>query len=607
MCGHKVLKQLLGLMGLILFAVGGSVGRSEAASTLVFKVVGVDKKRGGAPFGRIYAGPEGVMTLGGHGWKSLPEAEEVARRLNALAEAGLRPEEITVERRRRSRLIVARGRRVLEVDRAIAKVHRSDPAHLARLWADNLRSQFGQPYLSATPIVVPLGESRLVSVLGNVVGEISVRAATPVVSVAYDRNSNQIRVLGEQVGRTELVMCDERSVLRVPVRAAKYAARLSQPLVARVTGNPAPTEVVARAVKATVGAAVTLEPGAWATVRPWVKPAAPLGVGRSRVVPVRVAAAGEEYLPFTVRASVAVHNEAVSEKPADLLMVSNSPERLLSQGLWFEGTLGDAQSARLFYHHVNGTGSSGELAVELWNLGEKTAYVQCVAGTGGPSRDESWAGHRAANEFLGNRAGNVGWIIPVPPRTAAPVLAHRVTANATASGVVEMRTSAPADLRVRLYLAPQRAERLPYRISAYSESPLLGKWQYPGPRREVSAQYVVGREWAFVTIGDRAVAGVVEGDRLAGNYGVIYDVELDLVNPTAEPAPVLIALEPAGGPARGTVLIDGRPAEAAVLYRDSEAELARYILGPGEGRRVHIRTMPQGGSNYPVRLVARPI
>jgi hypothetical protein len=99
----------------------------------------------------------------------------------------------------------------------------------------------------------------------------------------------------------------------------------------------------------------------------------------------------------------------------------------------------------------------------------------------------------------------------------------------------------------------------------------------------------------------------LEGDRLSGNYGVIYNIALLLINPTAEEAPVIILLEPAGGPARGFLLIDGMPVEAAVLTRDSEAELARYLLAPGEHRRVWIETTPQSGSNYPVRVVARPI
>lgn len=403
------------------------------------------------------------------------------------------------------------------------------------------------------------------------------------------------------------MVSDQRNTLRVPVRVAKYAARLAGEAAAAVTGNPAPAHAISEAVKAALRATLLLEPGAWASLNPWVGEAAPLALGRMAAVPVRVSAAGEQYLSYHARPTVPVRNEQVPRGPADLLMVSNSPERLRSHGLWFEGRLGDLQSARLLYHHVNDAGVDSELLVELWNLGPSRSRVQVIAGTGGPTRDESWAGHRAASNFLGNRAGNVGWIVEVPPDTAVPVLAHSISSGATSSGLLELRALGAANLSVRLYLAPRRSERMARPITEYLESPLLGQWHYPEARRRVSATYVVGHDWAFVTIGSEATAGMVEGDLLAGNYGLIYDITLDLFNPTAEEARVVVLLEPAGGPARATLLVDGQQVETALLRADSQAEVARYQLAPGERRRVRIETMPEGGSNYPVRLVARAI
>ena len=134
---------------------------------------------------------------------------------------------------------------------------------------------------------------------------------------------------------------------------------------------------------------------------------------------------------------------------------------------------------------------------------------------------------------------------------------------------------------------------------------MLGRCVYPGPRQQIVAKYVVGRDWAFVTIGDPPVPGVDPGDQLAGNYGVIYDITLDLINPNAEPATVDLLMEAGGGAARALLMINGKPVEAAMLKRNGETRVARYVLGPGEMRSLHIETIPQGGSNYPVRLFAR--
>jgi len=578
---------------------------SQAASTLTFKAIAISGK--GSPSARIYAGPVSVMTLSGHGWKSIEQAREIAQRLNGLAEEGLQPDEIGIWSERRTRTVMARGERIVTIDKATAASRGTDRLSLARVWAENLRTEFGRPYLSAAPVLVPVGETRAVAVRGNIAGQLVVRAEGEAVSAAWDEGRKEVVVRGLQPGRAELVLEDSENALGVPVRAARYAAQLVRSLTAGVTGSPASPEMIARAVRATMQASIGVEPGAWANVNPWVKDTPSLWPGHSASVPVEVSAGGPDYLPFHARPVVGVRNEVLSEIPPSVLMVSNSPERLLNYGLWFEGKMGDWQSVRLLYHHVNGAANSSDLVVELWNLGQQMAQVQVVAGTGGPSDDESWVGHRAAGEFLANREGGIGWVVPAPAGMATPVIVQRLRKGSVASGVLELRAVGPADLSLRLYLAPASSERMPRSMDAYTESPLLGHGHYPQPSRHVSARYEVGREWAFVTIGDQPAAGVLGGDLLAGSYGVLYEIDLELANPSAVPAQVAVLLEPAGGPARGALLVDGRSVETALLSRNSEGLIARYTLAAGQTRRVHIETMPQGGSNYPVRLVARPI
>jgi hypothetical protein len=210
-------------------------------------------------------------------------------------------------------------------------------------------------------------------------------------------------------------------------------------------------------------------------------------------------------------------------------------------------------------------------------------------------------------EFLTNRAANSGWIVPVPAGTTVPILSERMLPGSVDSGVLELRVLGKGDLSLRLYLESPVSQRTPRDIASYAPSPLLGQWHYPQTLREVKAKYEVGHDWVFVTIGDQPAPGLNDGDMLAGCYGVLYDIDLELSNPTASTARVLVSLEPAGGPARGALLVDGRPVETALLSRNAEGEVARYSLAPGQVRTVHIELMPQGGSNYPVRLVARPV
>jgi hypothetical protein len=578
---------------------------AHAVSTLVFIVAPVDGDRMLGPHGRVYAGSEPVMTIGGHGAQSVADAVEVARRLNALAEAGLHPEEISIRRDRKTRTILGRGQPIVTIDRAQAKVHGTDLGKLARRWSDNLAAQFGQPYLSTSPLVVPVGEARTAVVRGNIVGGVQVQVDVPVVTASYEKARRELRVIGQYPGRTELVVSDDRSALRVPVRAAKFAARVAATLMAGVTGSPASSDVVYRSAQAAVAASLSLEPGAWAQINPRLQPVSSLPPGAAKALKVHLSAAGEDYLPYRAEPIVTVRNEPIQAGPVDVLMVSNSPERLLAHGLWYEGSLKDIQSARLLYHHVNSSRLPSDLVIELWNVGDQATRVQIVSGKGGPSGDEAYAGHRAATEFLLNRAANIGWIVALPAKTAVPVIAQEMTPGSTLSGLVELRKLGAGDLRLRCYLAPSRSVWLPYPVRSYQPSPILGRWVYGQPRQEISAKYVVGRDWAFVTVGDQAVPGLAPGDKLSGSYGVIYDITLELINPTESSATVEVMMEPGGGAARALLLVNGRPVEAALLKQDAEARIARYVLGPGEIRSVHLETTPQGGSNYPVRLFAR--
>lgn len=585
-----------------------SYGRSWAISTLVFQATSVPTSDGQSFVGKVRYGAVVVMTLPGRGQDSLDRAVELARRLNDLADSGLRSQEIGLQKVGRSQVITARGEKLITVDPATARALGSSVDGLAKRWLENLRTHFGRAYLSASPLVVPLGETRATPVVGNLAGPVEVEVDNPdVFTATWDATQGAVLVGGRQVGRGTLSLYNSGNVLRLPVRVAKYAAQLTAPLQAIVTGNPTSLEAVQAAAEAKLEACLRLEPGVRCDVDSWMKEVAAPPPGASTQVPVMVSAEGADYLPYRARPNVAVVNQQLALPPVSMLWVSNSPERLLSQGLWFEGALSDSQAARLLYHHVNSTHGRALLAVELWNLGVESAQVHVMAGVGGPSYDEAWVGHRAAREFLRSSLRGAGWVVDVPPGTAVTALSQIMPIGSVASGLAEFRALDAANLRVRLYLKQPGEEVGPRPIERYYASPLLGQWHYPEVQRNLTASYQVGGAWSFTTIGHQPAVGVVDGDRLLGSYGVIYNIAIQLSNPLPDPVEVELVMEPAGGPARAAVIVDGSLKDVAMLRHTSESPFARYLLLPGQSRTVNVTTMPQAGSNYPVRIVARPL
>lgn len=590
------------LLALALAAVSGP---AQALSTLSFDAVEVTAPDGKSPAGRVYCGADSVLTLSGRGQDSVGQASELARRLNAFAEAGLQPQEITLRKERKVRIVLARGIRLVVVDKALARSQRSSVDKLATTWLENLRGQFRKPYLTMEPLVVPLGEARTAPVRGHFVGAMAVRMEPAMATAVWNPSQRTVSVTGQELGRGILVVEDRASRLRVPVRVMKYAALVKEPLTAEVTGDPTSVDVMEAAVRATLGRSVVAEPGAAAEMGAWLGETRPLALGATAAVPVAINATGAGYLDYRARPVVRVANEPMVLNDISMLLVSNSPERLRANGLWYEALLETDEGARLLYHHVNDSQDPAVLSLELWNLSDQPARVHITPGVAGPSFDEAWVGHRATVQFLENRKRHSGWVLTVPAGTAVAAVSQEMPYGSVASGVLELRVLGEANLSLRLYLRRPETAFSAQLIDQYQASRSLGMFQYPEPVRQVSASYQVGGHWAFVTIGDQPAIGKLDGDRLPGSYGVFYDIALELSNPTEEPTEVLLVMEAAGGPARSALLVDGRMFEVAMLKRDDEAAVLRYFLGPGQTHTLKILIMPQAGSNYPVRLVAR--
>jgi hypothetical protein len=136
------------------------------------------------------------------------------------------------------------------------------------------------------------------------------------------------------------------------------------------------------------------------------------------------------------------------------------------------------------------------------------------------------------------------------------------------------------------------------------EDPKLRPFRFEGSNRRFAA-YRVGGPWTFVSMG-RQPKFNDRGIVLHGNYGVLYQFDLVLANPTSEEAEVELAVRSGGGPARGSFIISDETVETPLLRAGNEHVLARWTLAPAAERQVQVLSMPQSGSNYPVTLIMRP-
>jgi hypothetical protein len=521
--------------------------------------------------------------------------------------AGTRPDAISVQQEKGGYAIFAGKQRILVVDRATAAAVRSSREALARQWAQRIREAFARPYLAASvdSQIVPLGEQRVVFLRGSM-QQIRVTADSQIVRAECPGAGSPrlLSLTGVAVGKAQVLLDIGVTTLALPVQVMKYAGRVAASAEATVTGRIAPAEVIRQAASAAVYYTIEAEPGASAVISDIIPSTPYVAPGGVAAVTMRVTVAGPGYIPVSATPQVRVVNQAVPAAETKVLMVSNRPERLPGWGMWYQGRVPAGYSARLLYHHVNAAGAQGELVVELVNPADYPVRVQIIEACGGPSNDEVFAGHKAARDFLQRQADDCGYVVSIPGGCVYTSSAQLLKPGQVISGLAEVRVLGDGELRVAVRLRPPSASLLTPTAAAPPEH--ISTWVFAEPHKRFEATYSVGSQWAFATIGDKQVLSSTGRETLDGDYGVFYDITFDIENPTPAPARVELALMPGGGLARGVVMIEGQIYETGLLRYGESGRLFTMTIPARAHRQLQVRTMPEAGSNYPVKLVVRP-
>ncbi len=558
-------------------------------------------------------------------------AQLAAERLQAAVARGLGARHVGVQAERRRARVTIGGGVLLYATRADARAAGTTPLRLAQAWAASLRHCLSIPplSLSTSELLVPLGESRIVRVNGWVEGTAVVApTGAPddgITDPAVIGDGRTIRITGRAVGRERvLISVGELSVpLMVTVR--KYAGEVkpTEPVV--VTGIDLPANFVRQAVESAIVRSAQLEPGAQIQVTSPIRLGSVPDVGQSTTASVQVRTSGPGYIPREQELKLSVVNRPLRLNEPVLLMVSNDPERVQKAQTLFTGEVSEAQGARLLYHHMNGMAQDGLLQIELLNPTDTTRIAHITGAASAPFRDTVRVGYVAGELFLRALMNNIGQSITLPPQSKVVLLAQKIRPLDTASGVLQLlllpvegaQPAAPCVLKVTMQVYQNQPVPLAGTTMAWGFFPprpltseerqqvALTEHIYPTSYKVLTATYVVGQRWQFIRIGEQAVSNHTQQRKLDGNYGVLYEVRVELVNPTDRVRDVELAFEPSGGEAGGVFAIGGEVLGVQRALPPGEFSITRIRLQPGQKRTITIRTMPLAGSNYPATLMVR--
>ncbi len=465
---------------------------------------------------------------------------------------------------------------------------------------------------SPASALVPVGSSVQVSV-GNTLGSVVLSGGNPqVAAVSFNTSTEMLSIAGIAPGSTSVTLTDSRGIsATIPIVVAYPAGTTPQnTLLVRVTGEPASAPFVLKRVADAIAASVTLRPGAQLVLsRSQIGIATPLGVDDVLHLSVPVTLQGNGYIEVDSTVNLTVENIAAPRISPSSLMVSDFPERLTTDGVLFTADLHRQAPSRFLYFHYNPPHSiARRIVLRATNTSPEPALLQFIDGRGGPSPNEMEAGHISTKRFLVHLVTNEGKIVQIPGYGSINLAEQDLPANSIVSDLLQLRVLNGG--LIHLMLFAQRASDSP--DSAPSNDKLLvghhahARGIYSIPEFTYSTQWSVEDPYLELAVGQVPLPNDLVGQALSGDYGVLQNFEINVVNPTHRAQTIAIYENPRGGSATGTYLIDRVLVQSHQVRAFTRYKLRGYVVPARGFLRLHITTIPDAGSSFPVRLIVAP-
>ena len=557
---------------------------------------------GGVHVAEVLCGGQVVIRLRSRTAAPRARADRAADALSAALLARFaRPDLSVTPTPNEEAAVRAGGTTIVVADRETAKLSNSTAPALAAGWVKAIRAALKEPYLALggdTSILVPIGESRYLRYGGPLGKTLRAASSAPdVARVAVEATQRRLSVSGASRGAAIGTLHTSQVAVTLRIEAKKWAALIPASATGTLTGQVHAEDLARRVVANAALCGVAPEPGADVEVTSIE--------GAEPTYSVTVVASGEEYIEAKRAVAVAIRRaQPPDRQPVDVL-VSNSPERIPSRGCLMREQIDATRPVRLLYHHLNASGEPLLFVIRVTNTGRECGTVHVSLGEAGPDVDELSTGHAAAKRFWEQLLSGSGYLLQVPPSCASDIVRTPIPSNTIVSGLGTITPLTPGPLYVEICAErPQAVNRwLELTPEKLPETPRLSNFRF-GASKVIEAQHEIGGKWTFITIGREGSVSDA-GHQLAGDYGVLHEVAIGLVNPTPNPGKVEITVRASGGLMRGFFLIDGVLHETGILRGFGEELLTKEEVPPKGGRIMRLVTMPESASNYPIHLVVR--
>jgi hypothetical protein len=237
-----------------------------------------------------------------------------------------------------------------------------------------------------------------------------------------------------------------------------------------------------------------------------------------------------------------------------------------------------------------------------------SSRIWFISGTGGPNSQEAFVGHVATSRFMRNSLYNSGQFVTIPPKERLVIYMQKMAPKEILTGLFHLQSPISSFLELTVRAESKPSGPITGEILPRDSESTHCRGVYPAPSVNINETYITGDAEKSIYIGKSPfLDSLDEGGPLYGNYGVLYEVTINIKNPSSSIKEVEMSFTSQGGIAQGTFLVDGRMIETPIVKSSEHVSLATIFLKGGEERVVHVNTIPQGGSHYPVRLMLKSL
>ena len=454
---------------------------------------------------------------------------------------------------------------------------------------------------------VPIGFNQTLRVM-SALGPITAAIANPALAdVFINQETRTVTLFGRTAGDTTLTVGDSRGLTReVPVHVAYNAGSIADAADIRITGNPATSLFVKEQALAAATRLANLRPGTHVVSNTdTINFSKPLAIDDVAIVDVPIIIQGQGFFTVQGTTHVRVTNFAQPRIRPRSLMVSDFPETLKANGVLFSADLTRDEPSRFLYYHYNPGGQPDRrIVLRLQNSSPEPALLQFISGQAGPGAYEMEVGHLSTRRFLVHEAQNEGVVVSVPGNATISLVDQGMPAKSVVQNILQLRELEGVPLHLTL-LAVSADDNLEGTIPAalLSSHVKHARGVYPIPEFYFDYSWSADDDPLEASIGQIPLPNMLQGEALAGDYGVLQSITFTIYNPDDSPAGIALYQNPRGGSATGTYLIDRVLIQSHATPAFSKYKLRQYTV-PAHGYiRTSVVTMPEGGSSYPVRLI----